>query len=371
MSARSAGGSKLATHRGREEGQYRRDYRSVPRFSDGKGSAPVTDLGDNTNLWGPPPAASRAIAAAVADARAYPHPHAAPLLAALAAHVGVSADMLVAGCGSDDVLDSAIRALIEPGGSVASSDPTFPMATVFARTNGLVPMQVPLKSDWQIDVEGLLATEAQLIYVASPNNPTGIATEQKDLERLIARAPGFVILDQAYVEFAGDDDGLTLDLLRANDRLLVIRTLSKAWGLAGLRVGFGIGAPDLVAEVEKARGPYKVNAVAAQAAIAAIRFDKDWVAARVRDAVQNRIRLDEAFRALGCRPLPSDANFLLIPMPAATAARIVAALSAQQISVRHFPALRGIGDALRITVGPWPIMERLLATIGNTLAVTE
>jgi histidinol-phosphate aminotransferase len=354
------------------KGPYRRGYRDLRPFAGSGGSPSVggaADLSDNTNLWGPPPAAARAAAAAMSAARSYPHPHADPLVMAVAHHTGVTPDMVVAGCGSDDVLDSAIRALVEPGGRVAAPDPTFPMAAVFARTNGLTPIGVPLGQDWHIDVDGLLATGAPVIYVASPNNPTGVASTRQALERLIARAPGFVILDQAYVEFTGDDDA-TLAFLRASDRLLVIRTLSKAWGLAGLRVGYGLGASHLVAEVAKARGPYKVNVVAEQAAIAALRDDAEWVKARVDEVIENRSRLTDELRSFGLRPLPSDANFLLVPIPPAGggADRLVAALRAQDIIVRQFTAVPGIGDAIRITIGPWPIMERLLSVVGQTLA---
>ncbi len=367
MSA-SAGGSPSADA-SQEPGAYRRGYRALRVFSGTGGSSSVTDLGDNTNLWGAPPSAARAAAAAVSAARSYPHPHAAPLIAELAAHIGVAPDMVVAGCGSDDVLDSAIRALVEPGGTVAAPDPTFPMAAVFARTNGLTPLSVPLTRDWHIDVDGLIATRASVIYVASPNNPTGVATPYEALARLVARAPGFVILDQAYVEFTGADDEETRDLLRASDRLLVIRTLSKAWGLAGLRVGFGLGAPALVSEVAKARGPYKVNVVAEQAAIAALRDDAAWVKARVDEAVANRGRLAERLQALGFRPLPSDANFLLVPIPASAGStdRLVGALREQGIVVRQFTGLPGIGDAIRITVGPWPVMEQLLSVVEQTV----
>ena len=354
---------------GRDGGPYRHGYRDMPPFTGSGGSTSGADLSDNTNLWGPPPTAARAAAAAVSAARGYPHPHAGALVRVLADHVGVTPDMVVAGCGSDDVLDAAIRALVEPGGSVAASDPTFPMAAVFARTNGLTPLSVPLRSDWHIDVDGLIATGAPIIYVASPNNPTGVASTRQALERLISRAPGFVILDEAYVDFTGAGDGQTLDLLRASDRLLVIRTLSKAWGLAGLRIGFGLGTPKLVTEVAKARGPYKVNVVAEQAAIAAIRGDVEWVEARVRETVANRVRLIDRLQSLGLRPLPSDANFILLPIPSGAGAvpsgadQLASALRDQGILVRQFTGLRGIGDAIRVTVGPWSIMEQLLSVV--------
>jgi histidinol-phosphate aminotransferase len=364
-------GSDVA--RGRDASPYRRGYRDLSPFAGGGGSSSGADLSDNTNLWGPPPAAARAAAAAASSTRGYPHPHAGPFAAAVAQRIGVTPDMVVAGCGSDDVLDAAIRALVEPGGTVASPDPTFPMAVVFARTNGLTPISVPLGPDWHIDVDGLLATRAQVIYVASPNNPTGVASTRHALERLITHAPGFVILDQAYIEFTGEGDGVTVDLLRASDKLLVIRTLSKAWGLAGLRVGFGVGAPSLVNEVTKARGPYKVNVVAEHAALAALRDDAEWVRARVEEVATNRERLAERLRSVGLRPLPSDANFLLVPVPAAAGGteRVVSALRGQGIIVRQFTGLAGIGDAIRITIGPWPIMEQLMSIVGKTITTSR
>jgi histidinol-phosphate aminotransferase len=171
-----------------------------------------------------------------------------------------------------------------------------------------------------------------------------------------------VILDEAYAEFMGDGW-----IARAPDapNLLVTRTLSKAFGLAGLRIGYAAGAPALVAEVEKSRGPYKVSAIAERAAVAALREDGAWVTARVAEVRANRERLAAALRALGLAPLPSAANFLLVPVPHADhAAR---RMRAAGVAVRPFEDLRAVGDALRITVGPWPMMEAALAALEEAL----
>ena len=209
--------------------------------------------------------------------------------------------------------------------------------------------------------------------MASPNNPTGVATPHDDLARLIVRAPGFVILDQAYVEFTGADEQETRDFLRASDRLLIIRTLSKAWGLAGLRVGYGVGTPPLVAEVAKARGPYKVNVVAEQAAIAALVDDAGWVRARVEEAVANRRRLAERLQSLGLRRSRLTRISSLCPSPQLPAAPTdwLPHCGNRGILVRQFAGLPGIGDAIRITVGPWSIMEQLLSVVGQTVQRVE
>ena len=138
------------------------------------------------------------------------------------------------------------------------------------------------------------------------------------IERVLAAARGFVILDEAYAEFAGTS---CLDLVAMNDRVLVVRTMSKAFGLAGLRVGYAVGAPALVAEVEKSRGPYKVSTVAERAAVASLTHDQGWVAERVEDARTSRERLAESLRALGLEPLPSEANFVLVPVAGRAASR--------------------------------------------------
>ena len=184
-------------------------------------------------------------------------------------------------------------------------------------------------------------------------------------------ASGLVIIDEAYAEFAGC--GVT-DLLEQSDRLLITRTMSKAFGLAGLRVGYAIGAPNLIREVEKSRGPYKVNAIAERAAVSAIRNDLGWVRANIDAAIINRARLIHSLRELGLDPLPSRANFVLAPVPKAE--RIAHELRARGIAVRPFDGLTCApgtslaatgGDALRITVGPWELLTTALEALSEVL----
>jgi len=164
--------------------------------------APVElDLTDNTNLWGMPPAAERALReTAVASVTRYPSLYAAGLKRALADYVGVSPKMIVTGCGSDDILDSAFRAFANPGDLVASSDPSFAMIPIFAQMNALrwqgIP-ELPGSPMPQPDIEALLATDAQIIYLCSPNNPTGALVSRDRIERVVREAKGVVIIDEA------------------------------------------------------------------------------------------------------------------------------------------------------------------------------
>jgi histidinol-phosphate aminotransferase len=312
------------------------------------------DLSDNTNLWGMPPAAAAAAQAAAVGATRYPNVYARGLKGALADYLGVDPAEIVTGCGSDDVLDSAIRAFADPGERFAYLDPTFPMASTFARMNALVPMPVPLRADYDADAEGLLATGARIIYLCSPNNPTGTLVTRATIERVVAGAPGIVIIDEAYAEFAGVS---SVDLLARSERLFITRTMSKAFGLAGLRIGYGAGAPALIAEVEKSRGPYKVNIVAEQAAYAALTEDGAWVAEKVALAVANRQRFEQAVAAIpGFRVVPSFGNFVFAHTAEPSAA-LVAKLCARGVGVRGYP------DGIRITMGPWPLMARCLEAL--------
>jgi histidinol-phosphate aminotransferase len=338
----------------------RASYRDIPLYSSPKERSAI-DLSDNTNLWGAPPSALRTLRATAEESvTRYPTAFEPSLREALATYAGVSSDMIVAGCGSDDVLDSAIRAFGEPGEALCLPSPSFSMIPVFARTNGLVPVEVPLTARLDADAAAMLETGARITYLCSPNNPTGEAFSRETVERIVKAAKGLVIIDQAYFEFGGDS---FTDLVSQGRPVLVTRTLSKAFGLAGLRVGYGIGSPELVGEIMKARGPYKVNALAERAAIAALENDRRWVADRIADVVANRARFRQELALRGITSLPSAANFVLLPVRdcAATARQ----LQRLGIGVRALPSLPGIGDTVRIGIGPWDLMQRCLDALGT------
>lgn len=314
------------------------------------GRRPVRiDLSDNTNQAGVPPSVRRLLEGAASSlVTRYPSVYGADLKRALATFAGVPEDAIVTGCGSDDVLDSAVRAFTEPGDRLAYPWPTFSMLPHLALMNGLEPAPVPLG-----DLDALAGARARVTYLCTPNNPTGGATPRADVLALAARTEGLVIVDEAYVDYGGES--VVRDAAAA-ERVLVTRTMSKAFGLAGLRVGWGVGAPSLVRAVEKSRGPYKVGGLAERAAVLALTEDLGWVRARVAEVLAERARALEALRAAGLAPWASDANFLFVPVRSAKAA--AEAFHARGVGVRPFGP---DPEAVRISIGTREQMDEVLA----------
>lgn len=315
------------------------------------------DVSDNANLFGAPPAAMRELRA-IDDGLVARYPGAGrhALREALAAYAAVPGDCVITGCGSDDLLDAALRAFADPGEAVAFTEPVFGMVPRLASANSLLPVGVPRGADGDIDVPALLAANARIVYICAPDNPTGAPVSMCSLAAILERARGLVVIDEAYIEFCGETN--VREVVR-HERALVVRTLSKAWGMAGLRLGYAIGTPAVVHEVGKASRPFTVNALAERAAVASLSEDADWMRECVRETVMVRERLALALRDLGCEPLPSATNFLCVPLPqAVTIARRMHDLG---VRVRAFSWLAGTGPAIRIGVGPWPLMQRVLA----------
>jgi histidinol-phosphate aminotransferase len=334
----------------------RSDFVSIPRYIAGAGAE--TDLSDNTNQWGVPPGAAAVLRAGL-DVSRYPDMYGDSLKRTVAKMAGITPECVVTGNGSDDILDCVIRAFAAPGDTVAHPDPTFVMLPVFSRINGITPVPVPLAADYSMDADALLATNARIIYLCSPNNPTASPTSVETIRRIIAGARGLVLIDEAYAEFTGVPGFLAE--APALERVVVCRTLSKAYGLAGLRVGYATASPNIIETIEKSRGPFKLNMMAERAAVEAMTTDAEWVAAHVAEAIASRDKLARELRAMGFTPIPSVANFLLVPTPEAFA--LASTLRAAGIAIRPFRELRGIGDAFRITAGPWPVMERALSLL--------
>lgn len=375
----------------------------------------AVDLSDNTNRWGTHPAALRIVREAdPEDLLRYPPVYADRLKAAVTRRFGVPGESVATGCGSDDLLDSAFRAASDSGGRVRFMEPTFSMIGIFARMNGLEAM--PLEREAGMgpeapfgplpDPEQLLEGDPDIVYLCRPNNPTGEVLPRGWVARLEEAAGPqgpVILLDEAYVDFmgrgptglgrrtagersrgtvSGEDSGpgpevgASDDLLLSattSDRLVVLRTLSKAYGLAGLRVGFAVGAPGVIREIEKSRGPYKVNRLAEAAAVAALDDEEGWVPGILADVRHERGRLATELEQRDLTPLPSGANFLLVPLSPGSAAHgmtapdMTAALRERGVAVRPFPDLPGIGEAIRVTVGPRSEMNAFLQALDGIL----
>jgi histidinol-phosphate aminotransferase len=334
-------------------------YAAVDLYDPGRRPCPV-DLSDNTNLFGPSPAVMETLATMSTRAvTRYPGVYVSQLKEALARVAGVPVECITTGCGSDDVIDSAMRAFLESGDSITYPEPTFGIIPTFARMNAAVTRPVPLGPDYTLDVDALAATNARLTYLCRPNNPTGTQFDRAAVETVVERAAGVVLIDEAYADFAGEDLGRWA---AESDRAIVLRTLSKAYGLAGLRVGYAVGPPRLIAEIEKSRGPYKVGGVAEAAALAVISRDLGWVRGNVAAVRENRTKLASQLGALGLRVWRSAANFVLVELPPELggARECADRLRERGVAVRPFEAVPQAGECLRVSVGPWPMMEAFI-----------
>lgn len=338
---------------------------SVPEYAPEQVTCAV-DLRDNVSFWGAPPHALEVLRSVDASVLSvYPAAAAAPLTQAVATFAGVRLDEVAAGCGSDDLIDAALRAVAEPGSVVAHPAPSFSMVPIFARLNSLRPIGVPVTAAGEADADAILASNPRVIYLCSPNNPTGTITPASVVRRIVHESNAVVILDGAYAEFAPSMEDLVREAPTL-ERLLVLRTFSKAWGLAGLRVGYAVGSAALIRAVRKSTGPYKVNTLGMRAATAALAFDVPWMREHAANAVAVRMRVTEVLRELGFSPLDSHGNFVCIPV--ADSQHIADALRRQGVAVRAFVKLPVFGDVLRVGMAPWPIMEQFLHAVREVTA---
>ncbi len=350
--------------------------RTLPLYAPDLAECAV-DVSDNTNLWGAPPAVRHALdTAPSATLSRYPSLYSVPLRAAILRYLGLAdapAVSVVSGCGSDDVIDATMRAFGAPGDRIAFSVPSFSMIPTFARLNGLEPVTIPLSASYDVDADRLVDCRAKITYLCTPNNPTATPLSRAAVEYVAAHAHGMVLIDEAYAEFAPET---FVDLVTKYEHVLVTRTFSKAFGLAGLRVGYGVGSAALVSLVERARGPYKVNALAERAVLAALGNGDDalgWVRTHAALAMTVRERLLTSLRALGLEPLPSAANFAFVPT--SRAVQVGRQLRERGVLVRAFAGLphhlaeldASNGEALRIGVGPWEIMQRVIDALKEVL----
>ncbi len=314
-------------------------------------------LASNEVAFPPLPAVVQAVAAAVTETNRYPDNGAVVLTRALADRYGVAPDRIATGCGAVTLLQELAQAYNDPGTSIAFAWRSFEMYPLLAQVAGARAVQVPLvagrpggPADTH-DLEALAAAiddTTRLAFVCNPNNPTGTAVRRAELERFLDAVPAetLVVLDEAYREFVTDPDVPDgLEIMRGRPNVAVLRTFSKAWGLAGLRVGYLIAEDPAVTEaVRKTHVPFSVSMVAQAAAVAAL-SSEDEVRRRCATVVAERDRLTTALRERGLDVPDSQANFVWLPLGERTA-EVAAALEARAVITRPFA-----GEGIRVTVG--------------------
>ncbi|MFN3729876.1 MAG: pyridoxal phosphate-dependent aminotransferase [Fimbriimonadaceae bacterium] len=311
-----------------------------------EGRADLLRLDFNENTLGAPPKALEALRQAIggSDVPCYPEYGAT---SALAAHFGVAPEQMVLTNGTDEALQLLIQAVTPPGGAVVIPTPTYAMARFYAEVIGAQVVEVPYANpDLRFPLLDVIeaSRSAGVTYLANPNNPTGTLLALDDIAR-IAACGSLVIVDEAYFEFSG----LTaLGLIEPFRNVVVTRTFSKAFGLAGLRIGAILASPDLAAQLRKARSPYSVNALAVAAALGAV-GDTDWVRAYAAESRASVAMLASELTALGHKVWPSTGNFVLFDGGPESARRIHDLREKHAVLVRD--RSHDVPNAVRVTAG--------------------
>ena len=332
----------------------------------------VVKLASNEGPYGPFPQAREAIARAVDELNRYPDGGAYRLRAALAERFDLRFEEVAVGAGSDGLVDCLSQAVLEPGDEVVCGWPSFPSYVIDARKLGAVPRTVPLR-DGRYDLDAMLEAigpRAKLVYVCLPNNPTGTTNSRAELEAWFERVPDHVVtvLDQAYAEYIDDPDypdGVE-DHLKQRRRVLVLRTFSKIYGLAGLRIGYGLAPAPLVTAISKVRRAFDMTTPAQEAALAS--FDSAEELARRRAAnAEGRAELERILRTHGLDPVePSVANFLFVEV-GEDSRPFFEQLLREGVIVRPTHGF-GAPGAVRVTVGTREDHEHLSEALSRVLA---
>ena len=334
---------------------------SLDVFAERLGIAPrdLIKLDANENPFGPSPRVIEALAK-LPNMHVYPDPESGCLRELLADYTGVPAEQILCGAGADEMIELILQLFIEPGDAVINTPPTFAMYGFDAPIYHGQVIDVYRRADFSLDVAAIEAAvtqhDAKLVFLCSPNNPSGNLIEPAEIRRLL-ELPTTVVVDEAYIEFA--EGGSLAAQVADHPNLIVLRTMSKWAGLAGLRVGYGIFPLALMPHLWKIKQPYNINVAADVAAQVSLR-DTDFLLERVRQLVEQRERLEMAFAELPLlSPYPSQANFVLNRVLGMRAADFRDRLARTGIIVRYYnkPRLR---DHIRISAGMPAQVDRLL-----------
>jgi len=328
----------------------RSTIREMDGYTPGEQPGPgerVVKLNTNENPFPPSPKVMQAVRDVEGEMlRRYPNPTADKFRAAAAKVLGVTADMILAGNGSDDILTIATRTFVGPGGKLASPDPSYSLYPVLAKLEDAKFVPVAWEKDWSLPADALIAAKADAIYLANPNAPSGTFVSPMKVAELAEKYKGALLVDEAYVDFADDN---CLALVKDHANIVVTRSFSKAYSLAGLRFGYAVAQPQVVEEMMKVKDSYNCDAISVAAATAAIEDQehakKSWDHVR-----SERQRISSELTQMGWTVLPSQANFILAACPNGRGREMYLGLKEQGILVRFFDK-PGLNDKIRITVG--------------------
>lgn len=315
-------------------------------------------LNTNENPYPPSPRVLEALRAAVGDdLRLYPDPVGKALRQRAASVYGIDPSGILVGNGSDELLGLIVRAIVGPGDTVVYPTPTYSLYDTLVAEQGGNVRAVPYGDDFALP-QGIEGAEAKLTFLCHPNSPSGVPLPLERIRRVAEASPGVVVVDEAYVDFGGET---AMPLARELGNVIVLRTFSKSFSLAGMRIGLAFGAPALLAEIGKIKDSYNIDRLSLVAAEAAL-ADYAWMQANVARVCATRDRLVEALRQRRFVVLDSATNFVLARRPGEDLQGLYLALKERRVLVRHFATPR-LRDGLRITVGTDAETDALLAAL--------
>ncbi|MDF3057516.1 MAG: histidinol-phosphate transaminase [Rariglobus sp.] len=332
----------------------------------GLDASTIIKLASNENPFGPSPLAKTAAVRALDQGELYPDGGCVALRAKLARIYGLDAAQFVIGNGSNELIELLGHVFLRPGDEVVMGNPSFAVYKLVALLFGAKPVEVPLVNHTH-DLAALAAAvtpRTKLVFVPSPNNPMGTANSEAELLAFARSLPGHVVFafDEAYAEFLDNPPDLR-PLIREGRKVVCLRTFSKIYGLASLRVGYGYASPELAALLNRVRQPFNVNAIGQAAAIAAL-DDREFVASCAKENRTGLMQLETGFRELGLEIVPSVANFILVKV--GDGAGVFVELQKRGVIVRPMRAY-GMPEWLRVTVGTPAQNQRLLTTLTEVL----
>lgn len=335
----------------------------------------ITDsikLASNENPWGPSPKAVEAIKTALTGLHRYPDGSCFYLTEALAKWVGAGQDEIILGNGSNEVIEFLVKAFVQKGDEVITSHPSFLMYQKFVQVRGGENKVIPLR-DMKHDLEAISKTvtdKTRLIFMDNPNNPCGTFISKAEFDSFLKGLPEHVIvvLDEAYVDFVDPENWIDiLSYIRQPQGIPAVvglRTFSKAFGIAGLRVGFGIMNSEIASLLHRVRQPFNINSLAQTGALAALE-DQDHYSMTIRETINGRQWLSEKMEELGCKPYPSETNFFLIDVRG-DATKLYEAMLHKGVIVRSMKAY-GYPNFIRITVGTREENQRFVTSLEECL----
>lgn len=335
----------------------RPSYRTLPKG--------VIRMNDNSNLFMPNPVAEDVSGMFDFDMLSmYPSIMADDLRVAIGKKFGISPEQVIAGNGSDEAIDLAVKTFIEPKDRVAVPVPTFEMYSMYAKIAGAKVVECPLEEGtFQLDVDALLSADAKLIFLSSPNNPTGNCMRPSDIKRIIKESGAVVVVDEAYCDFTGEASIIVA--AKRSKNLLVLRTLSKAYALPGLRVGFCMGSREVIEPMCAACAPFRLNRFSEKVAIEALADDK-FVRKIAEMAGQERAWTSSKLKRLGATVYPSETNFLLFK-PLVKVKKLIEELLAKGIAIRDCSKQRMLDNCARVTLGTRALNEKFIDACAEIL----